>query len=91
VIEAVTVVAAIVHSLKDPPAYDPEPTLESTTSVVKVPWTGGDVAAEAGPVSPPRRIVSVKPGGRPVPVPEVHWTAPVENAPLVFKSVPHGG
>jgi len=83
--------AAIVHSLKLDPAYDPDPTLESTTSVVNVPSTGGDVAAEAGPNSPPTWIVSVNPGGRPVPVPEVHCTAPEERAPLVFKLVPHAG
>jgi len=43
VIVAVTDVAAIVHSLKLEPAYDPEPALESTTSVVKVPSTGGEL------------------------------------------------
>ena len=67
----VTVVVAMVHSVKEDPAYEPVP-LESTTRVVKVPWTGGDVDADAGPKSPPRVIVSVKPGGRPVPVPSVH-------------------
>jgi len=78
----------MVHSVKDDPAYDPVP-LESTTRVVNVPWTGGDVDADAGPKSPPTVNVSVKPGGRPVPVPSVHCTALEDIAPLVFKLVPH--
>lgn len=56
---------------------------------MKVPDTGGEVAAEAGPVSEPRLMVSVKPGGRPEPVPAVHCTAVVELAPSVVKSEPH--
>jgi len=80
---------AIVHSLKLEPAYDPEPTLESTTSVVKVPRTGGELAAEVGPVSEVRLRVVLKPGGRPVPVPSVHCSADVEYAPGVGKLRPH--
>jgi len=70
--------AAIVHSLKLEPAYDPEPTLESTTSVVKVPRTGAELADEVGPVSEVRLRVVLKPGGRPVPTPSVHCSAEVE-------------
>jgi len=89
VIVAVTDVAAIVHSLKLEPAYDPEPALESTTSVVKVPSTGGELETEVGPVSEVRLRVVLKPGGRPVPVPSVHCRAVVENAPAVGKLRPH--
>jgi len=79
---------AIVHSLKDPPAYDPEPLLESTTSVEKVPRTGGELADDVGPVSEVRLRVAVKPGGRPDVTPAVHCNAVVEYAPAVAKSVP---
>jgi len=82
---------AIVHSLKDPPAYDPEPELESTTRVVKVPKTGAEPADEAGPVSEVRLRVAVKPGGRPDVTPAVHCSAVVEYAPAVAKSVPQAG
>jgi len=58
--------AAIVHSLNELPAYD-DALLESTTSVVNVPRTGGELALEVGPVMVPSCKVSVKPGGRPDP------------------------
>jgi hypothetical protein len=89
VIVTATVAGAIVHTVKLEPAYEPDPLEESTTSVVKVPETGGEVAAEVGPVSVPNCSVVVKPGGKPVPDPSVHCTALDEVAPTVARLVPH--
>ena len=64
---------AIAQTVTDPPAYDADALPASTTREVKIPCTGGDVAGAEGPRM---AVVTVnvveKPGGSPVPVPDVH-------------------
>lgn len=69
----VILAGAIAQTMTDPPAYDADELPASTTSEVKVPCTGGEVAGADGPmISVVMVNVVEKPGGSPVPVPDVH-------------------
>jgi hypothetical protein len=73
---------AIEYTLNELPEYDSPVPLESTTRLVNVPIVGAALAATTGPIKPPKVMTWLNPGGRPVPVPAVHWIAFWEAAPI---------